>query len=105
MVGGPPFTISVQLAKNNHRTIGGDIKKFEDVEMAKKVGIGYTCVAAQAFRDYLAGFAAPQKPFRFVYCSARGAERDQHAKLWVQAENRKLKVRSNSRIGLPVLSL
>jgi len=73
------------------RAIGGKVEASPDPETARKVGIGYALVAAETFRDRLAASAAPHKPFRFVFCSAWGAETNQNAKLWVQAQTRKIK--------------
>lgn len=86
------------------RTIGEDVEHANDPEAAKKVGIGYTLIAAEAFRERLAP-SVPKPPFRFVYCSVRGAVRDQNAKLWVQGESRKIKVRPSATTIAPWLSM
>ena len=87
------------------RTIGGKVENFPDQETARKVGIGYTVVAAEAIRDRLLAEHSSKpdgqqkkQPFRFVYCSGAGSERNQHAKLWIQSETRKIKVSLQSLI-------
>lgn len=71
---------------------------FSDQETAKKVSIGYPVVAAEAFRDKLCPSLPTKQPFRFVYCSSWGAERNQNAKLWMHSETRKMKVCQNSHL-------
>ncbi|KAK4996474.1 hypothetical protein LTR66_003938, partial [Elasticomyces elasticus] len=58
--------------------LGGKATQFPDLETAQRVGISYTHSAAEAIAAHLGpGLAKRGKKFRFVYCSAWGAEPDQ----------------------------
>ncbi|KAJ6021054.1 hypothetical protein N7540_006558 [Penicillium herquei] len=51
----------------------------------RRVNIEYTLTAAQVFEERC------QKPFRFIYVSGAGAERDQNKPLWVMQDYRRLR--------------
>ncbi|KAJ5650304.1 uncharacterized protein N7484_004027 [Penicillium longicatenatum] len=52
---------------------------------AKRVSIEYTLAAARVFQEVC------QKPFRFVYVSGAGTERDQSKSLWVMQDYRRIR--------------
>ncbi|KAJ5648143.1 hypothetical protein N7490_004515 [Penicillium lividum] len=68
-------------------TIGltpGKVPRRDD-GTAQRVNIEYTLTAARVFHEVC------QKPFRFVYVSGAGAERDQSKSLWVMQDYRRLR--------------
>ncbi|KAJ5723995.1 hypothetical protein N7488_002030 [Penicillium malachiteum] len=56
-----------------------------DVASTRRVSIEYTLTAARVFEE------CGQKPFRFIYVSGAGAERDQEKPLWVMQDYRRLR--------------
>lgn len=84
-----------------YRCIGGAISKFPKLEEAQKANIALPLSAAEAFAINLSQHVPapvstlkkplPSPPFRFVYMSCSGAEQNQFASLWVQADTRKMK--------------
>lgn len=66
---------------------------FSSLEEAQKANIALPLSAAEAFvRDLVcAPSEAKAKPFRFVYMSVAGAERDGFRSLWSNAQMRKMK--------------
>ncbi|KAJ5785470.1 uncharacterized protein N7503_010682 [Penicillium pulvis] len=52
---------------------------------AKRVSIEYTLTAARVFQEVCG------KPFRFVYISGAGTERDQSKSLWIMQDYRRLR--------------
>lgn len=82
------------------RAVGGKIDDFPDIATARHVGIDFTIAAAKAIlTDMSLTTSIPDhRKFKFIYCSGWGAEWDQDVKLYVEQENRRLKVRSRFNI-------
>lgn len=95
----PAFGIACASEKNNTnwcipliiyciRTLGlipSKVPKRDD-GTAKRVSIEYTLTAARVFQEVC------QKPFRFVYVSGAGTERDQSKSLWIMQDYRRIRV-------------
>jgi hypothetical protein len=63
--------------------MGAPPHKHPDLEACKKVEIGYTCAAAEAFASSLAPpLKEKGKVFRFVYLSGKFANRETDKKMW-----------------------
>ncbi|TID14181.1 hypothetical protein E2P81_ATG09060 [Venturia nashicola] len=71
--------------------IGGRAGRFSNVQTAKKVQVEFTLAAANAFASKLLPALDEGKDFKFVFCSAGLAVRDQDTSLWVLQDTRKLK--------------
>ncbi|KAL1302601.1 hypothetical protein AAFC00_002977 [Neodothiora populina] len=80
--------------------IGGPVGSFKDLETAQRVNIALPQAAAEAFAVHVAPTASELQSmpknsrgnaFRFVYASMVGAEQNQFASLWSQAQTRKAK--------------
>lgn len=77
--------------------LGPSMKVVKDIDDARRVGVHYPIVAAEA----LAKYVAPEmmetqtgrniQPFRFVFISGAGATQNPFASLWVRADTRKIK--------------
>lgn len=83
-----------------YRCIGGAVAKFPDVETAQRVNIALPQAAAEAFAVHVAPSLSeldllPKNSrgnaFRFIYFSVSGAEQNQFASLWTNAQTRKAK--------------
>lgn len=66
------------------RTLGK--ARMPDNETARRISLDYTLAAARAFDK------ACSKPFRFIYCSGAGAERDPTKPLWFMQDYRRIRV-------------
>lgn len=75
------------------RSLGSPARKNPDLEDCRKIEIGYTHAAAEAFANSLVPPLKSQgKTFRFVYLSGALAERDTNKKLWFMHDSRTIKV-------------
>jgi hypothetical protein len=75
------------------RCIGGKVSDFPDYESAKRVQYDYTLAFAEACeRSIRPRNESGRQEFRFVFCSAAFAERDEKKGLWWGDDTRKLKV-------------
>lgn len=72
-------------------TIGGKVEDFPDIETARKISVGFTLAAAEAFATSLASSAMHAERFKFVFCSGRGAEWDESKALWMFKDTRQIK--------------
>ena len=66
------------------RTLGK--ARMPDNDTARRVSLDYTLTAARVVQETC------QKPFRFIYCSGAGAERDQTKSLWMMQDYRRIRV-------------
>jgi len=86
--------------------LGGKVEQFKNLDEARKVGINYPILAAEAIAKTLAPALVPYNgypakrgpdvgedafPFRFVFISGWGAEQDQFRSLWMFSDSRKIK--------------
>ncbi|KAF7585263.1 hypothetical protein BBP40_011503 [Aspergillus hancockii] len=71
----------VDQLKGTKAAIGDRPVQFPGLNTAKRVGIDYTVVDAQAINR-----------FRFLYCSGWGIEEDQSKNSWIEPEARKIKI-------------
>jgi len=78
--------------------VGGLPGAFPDLTAAYHANVELALAAAQALsrislfaNGRMFSGAKKEKPFRFVYLSVAGAERDPNARLWTQAQLRKMK--------------
>lgn len=85
--------------------LGGPVKKFANLDEARRVGVNFPAHAAEMLARHVAPGLRPYEgypgsppragqkrfPFRFVYVSGWGAERDQFRKLWMFSDTRKIK--------------
>lgn len=67
--------------------VGGPTGSFPNLDAAERANIDLPLEAAMALSRSL----KPVKPFRFVYLSVAGAERNANASLWTQPQLRKMK--------------
>jgi len=83
--------------------MGSPAHKNPDLEACRKIEIGYTGAAAEAFATSLApGLKDKGKPFRFVYLSGMLANRDTSKTMWFMHNARTIKVHSK---GTSILEL
>jgi len=74
--------------------MGSPAHRNPDLEDSRKVEIGYTLAAAEAFTSSLAPALKDEgKTFRFVYLSGMLANRDATKSLWFMKNVRNIKVR------------
>lgn len=73
-----------QYELTSSRTLGR--ARMPDNETARRISLEYTLAAARVFEETCL------KPFRFVYCSGAGAERDQTRPLWFMQNYRRIRV-------------
>ncbi|RDL33175.1 uncharacterized protein BP5553_08614 [Venustampulla echinocandica] len=72
--------------------LGAPAFRMSDLEECRKIEIGFTHAAGEAFASSLAPQLKEQgKTFRFVYLSGAWAERDASKKLWFMPQTRMIK--------------
>jgi len=75
------------------RALGSPARKSPDLQECKRIEIGYTLAAAEAFAKFLAPpLKARGKSFRFVYLSGMFANREPDKKLLFLQNSRTIKV-------------
>jgi hypothetical protein len=75
------------------RALGSPAHKNPNLEDCRKIEIGYTVAAAEAFtKSFAPPLKAKGKTFRFVYLSGMLANRDQKKTPWFMPNSRNIKV-------------
>jgi hypothetical protein len=78
---------------DSNRALGSPAHKNPNLEDCRKIEIGYTLAAAEAFTKSLAPpLKAEGKTFRFVYLSGMLANRDRKKTPWFMPNARNIKV-------------
>jgi hypothetical protein len=87
------FSPAVQTTEaDSERALGSPAHKNPNLEDCRKIEIGYTLAAAEAFTKSLAPLKAEGKTFRFVYLSGMLANRDPKKTPWFMPNARNIKV-------------